>query len=150
LRRNLPEVRAFARRLVEQAGAEAPERTVVDAGERVLQALGERLSFLVGSAGLHMMFVRALKRAQEDHALLGAVLPAQNGGPLLTGLEEAAEEAGAGRQEVLAAVEAVITELIGLLARLLGAEMAARLVRQSFSDAPLEKAPGFEDSNDDT
>jgi hypothetical protein len=146
--RPLPELRALVRRLVEWASPDPTVRGRVDAGERILQALSERLGLLVGTGGFHMLLERALKRAREEHRLLGNVRPDPHGGRMLGGLAEAVQDEDP--EEVASAVEAVITELIGLVSRFLGADMAVRLVRQSLPDAPLGNVEsGLVETNDE-
>jgi hypothetical protein len=132
MNRPLPEVRELARMLLENASRGSRVDDRIDATHRVLAGLADRLSPLVGVGGFHLLFQRALKRAQGGHAWLSTIQPEATDPRMLSGLGEAVR--GVQPEEVAAGMEDAIAELIGLIARFLGADMAIRLVRQSFPE----------------
>jgi len=130
--RSLSEVRSLVRALLngQHLGAEPP--AVEEATERVLQCLAGSISPLVGAGGFALLLQRALRRTLEQHPWLDAVRVEPGTPWQLQGMREAA--AHVTREEARLAAQAVLAELIGLLARFLGADMAIRVVRQSFPE----------------
>lgn len=126
------EVRALARTLLKRAstGPRVDER--VDAAHRVLAGLADRMSPLVGVGGFHLLLQRALKRAQASHPWLAGIHLDPNDPWRLPGVAEAVR--GIDPEEVAEGMEAAVAELIGLISRFLGADLATRLVRQSFPE----------------
>jgi len=135
MRQPFPGVRELARRLLDWASAESGEHGDATAAASIVSALRSRLVLLVGSSGFDLLLGRALQRARRDHPLLVEVRLGEGRGGTLSGLEEVGSRAGPGEEE--AAMEALVAELIALMARFLGADMVARLVRQALPDAPL-------------
>lgn len=126
-----PEVRPLARALLDGQGAGPGADAQAEAAERVLQRLSERISPLVGTGGFFLLLQRALRRTTAEHPWLGAVQMESQTPWRLPGMANAA---GAAPDEATAAAQALVSELIGLIARFLGADMAIRLVRQSFPE----------------
>jgi hypothetical protein len=126
------EVRLLARAILHHEGTGPTVEERLDAARRVLLELVGRLGPLVGVGGFHLLLQRALKRATVEHPWLAGVetVPADPG--LLGGAAESAR--GREPEEVAAALETIVAELIGLIARFLGADLAVRLVRQSFPE----------------
>ena len=143
---SLPEVRSLARALFEGQSPDSGADSQVEAAERVLRRLSDRISPLVGSAGFALLLQRALKRARAEHPWLGAVHVDQETPWGLVGMVDVAREVTP--DDAAAAAQALITELIGLVARFLGADMAIRLVRQSFPEVTLggDKGAGSEEN----
>lgn len=129
----MPEVLALARALLESEGPGSSVEARAEAARRVLERLAARISPLVGAGGFHLLLQRALKRAREAHPWLEA-LQAGADEPWPAGAGEAPPDVAA--EDASAGFEAAVAELIGLLARFLGADMAVRLVRQSFPEVP--------------
>lgn len=143
----LTEVRGLARRLLAARSGARTAEADVETLERVLRPLAERISPLVGTAGFQLLLSRALRRTQHRHPWLHAVRAGGGAGQQLSGWREAAPEVGT--EPFAAAAEDVVAELIGLLARFLGADMAARLVRQAFPEIGSGTgAAGLEEMND--
>jgi hypothetical protein len=128
---SFPEVRSLARALLAGQCPGPGAEAAVEAAERVMHRLADRLSPLVGVGGFHLLLQRALKRTRVEHAWLDAVRTDPEVPWRLPGMAEAAREAPEGPND---AVQALLAELIGLLARFLGADMTIRLVRQSFPE----------------
>ena len=143
MKRELPEVRTFTRSLIEWRVAERDQKCT-QAAEWLLGELSERMTPLIGRAGYHLLLSRALKKAKEKHPVLAAVRVERNGRTYLSGMDALQEEGDVG------AAETLLSEFIALTARFLGADMAIRLVRQSFPDAPpLRMRPDSEKSTDE-
>jgi hypothetical protein len=143
-----PGVRELARRLLDSAGAGSGADRDTAAAASIVAALRGRLVLLVGSTGFGLLLGRALQRAQRDHPLLVEVRLGEGRDGALSGLEEAAGRASPG--EAGAAMEALVAELVALMARFLGADMVARLVRQALPDAPLMSIEsGSEEESDE-
>jgi hypothetical protein len=132
MRQSLSGVRALARSLLEAEDAGAAVEEQVEAAERILRRLAERLSPLVGTGGFLMLVQRSLRRARSEHSWLATVEVHPDAPWRLAGMAGAATEAGT--ESALAAAQTVLAELIGLIARFLGADMAIRLVRQSMPE----------------
>ena len=141
-----PDVLALARVLLHHEGAGRRAEQSVEATERVLQRLAERLGPLVGAAGFHMLLQRALKRTSAERAWLGAIELDPDSPWRLDGAADAVRDMTP--EEAASAAAALLAELVGLIARFLGADMAIRLVRQSFPDVGLggDKAKGSEET----
>lgn len=149
-RPSLQQVRALARALLNGDGADQGAEETLRAVERVLSALARRIDPLIGSRGFQMLLQRALKQAQRAHPSLAPVRSERTADPYLTGLDEVAQIASP--EEATAAAEAIVAELVGLLARFVGADMAIRLVRQSFPNVFLggmQAGTGTEKLSDD-
>ena len=114
------------------------------ATERVFGRVSANLSRWFGVDGTDALFARALTRAQADHPALAAVRYSRQSGITLEGLTESADIHGPAA--VADAVAAMLTALIELLGRLIGQDMAMRLVEQSVRASAPEKArvPGEE------
>jgi hypothetical protein len=132
MRQTLPEVRSLVRVLLNVEGIGTERSALEEAAERVLERLAERIKPLVGAGGFALLLQRALRRTLKEHPWLGAVQIDSATPWRLRGLTEASENQT--REEALIAAQAVLTELIGLLARFLGADIAIRVVRQSFPE----------------
>jgi hypothetical protein len=133
----LPEVRALARALLETEGGGCSPEERVSAGERILHTLALRLSPLVGIGGFHLLLLRAHKRAQNAHPWLVAVRVERDAPDHLSGAAEEARQVAP--EEVTAAMESVLAELIGLITRFLGADLAIGLVRQCLRQVTQER-----------
>jgi hypothetical protein len=123
-----------ARRLWARAAddASAPE-DVAAAAERMCNDLRLGLGRWVGAAGYRALLDRALGLARVEHPALGGVSALGGDEPVITAAVRArgVGEVAAG----LVALVAVVTELLG---RIIGDEMAARLVEQIGTPSPRE------------
>jgi hypothetical protein len=143
-------VRAYelALRLLRREGASDSSgcTVVIAAADRVLRRLQSELGRWFGAEGFHALLLRALDRARVGNELLAGVRIPLDGGDaeahLLDGLFDGL------RQEeptaVLDATAAVVAATIALLGRLVGDDMAARLLQQSWPDV-LPGEPHFTD-----
>ncbi len=130
----LEEARVIARRLIGGAGS---DRNKVDAGARNTAAacdlLYPELSRWVGPDGCHALFTRALSKARVSHSLLQKIELRQDVKPYVHGVSAAVEAYGNDR--VGDALEAIVVNIVDLLGRLVGDDMAAKLIQMS-SAAP--------------
>ena len=91
--------------------------------------MSENLSRWVGIEGSNALVARALARARADHPALSNVRYTSQSAVCLDGLAESARLHGAGA--ATDGVVAILTALIDLLGRLIGEDLAMRLVEQS-------------------
>ena len=141
-----PAVDAVARRLLASTGR--PERGAVrDPGgdgeanlvlahshaARVTTELAQALARWFGVYGYHALLTRALAEAASKHSSLAGVSVRDPLTPVLDGLDEAL--ATHDPDAVLEGVVAVVAGVIALLARVIGEDMALRLVERSM-DGP--------------
>jgi hypothetical protein len=122
--------RDLTRRLVTHAAvqSDAPDGAVLAvqaACERTLRELARSL----GPAGARALLTRAIAQAQDAHPVLGEIHIGNHSEPGLDGMASLIQAHGA--PAVVAGLEAVLETLLGLLGRLIGHDMVARLVEQS-------------------
>lgn len=126
-------VRDVTRRLIARAAAEsgAPDGAAV-AVHRACERAYRGLTKWVGPTGSHTLLGRSLAEAQRAHPILKDVRV----GDAADGLEGVAELVQKnGSAAVAKALEAVLETLLELLSRLIGNDMAARLVEH---DTPIQ------------
>ena len=124
-----PSSRELARRLVARAAApgDAPDSVALAvhaACERTYRALTR--SF--GPTGSRALLTRARAQTQGEHPLVKEI---RIGGPSEAGLDGVTDLVQThGAPAVAAGLEAVLERLLGVLGRLIGNDMVARLVEQ--------------------
>lgn len=125
-----PTVRQLTRRLIAREAAESDSPDVAVAAA---QATGERLyrelARWLGATGCHALFTRALAHARAEHPALAEVSVEHGSAPTLEGVAESVRAHGAAA--VAAGLESLLVALLELLGRLIGDDMAARLVEPS-------------------
>jgi hypothetical protein len=118
-----------------RAGAEACGKLYVD------------LSRWVGSDGCHALFTRALTEVRARHPALAQIHLRVRSDPYVDGVAETT--AAHGEAAAAQALEAMLAFLIELLGRLIGEDMAMKLIQRSvpvssestkITDPPKEKA----------
>jgi hypothetical protein len=120
----------LARRLLARdAPAEDAPDAVAAATERVCGRVSANLSRWFGIDGTNALFARALVRAQADHPALANVQYAHRSAVCLERLADSARIHGA--SAAVDGVAAILTALIELLSRLIGQDIALRLVEHS-------------------
>jgi hypothetical protein len=125
----------LARRLLARdAPAEDAPDAVAATTEHVCGRVSANLSRWFGIDGTNALFARALVRAQADHPALANVRYSRQSAVCLEGLAESARLHGA--HAAADGVAAILTALIELLGRLIGQDIAMRLVEQSVQAAP--------------
>lgn len=125
-----PTARQLTRRLIarEAAESDSPDVAVAAAhaaGERLFRELARWL----GATGCHALFTRALAHARSTHPALAEVSVEHRSAPTLEGVAESVRAHGAAA--VAAGLESLLVALLELLGRLIGDDMAARLVEPS-------------------
>jgi hypothetical protein len=125
---NQPNTREIAHRLINRHGA---DRSGGGGSARAAAAacddLYRDLSRWVGPDGCHALFVRAYVQARIDHPALEQIQLRASAEPYLDGAAESIKANG--DAATAAAVESMLVALLELLARLIGADMVARLVQ---------------------
>ena len=86
----------------------------------------------IGSDGCHALLTRALSRTQADHRALQNISIIAQPDLSVQGVPESIQAHGAA--ETAAALESTLTALIELLGRLIGDELAMKLIEQNPSD----------------
>jgi hypothetical protein len=120
--------RTIVRRLVDSRSAEGPDRetsTRAAAGDH----LHRELSRWVGTDGCHALFTRALAEARTDYPLLGKIELRAGSDPYIGCVPETVAVYGdAGTAKAL---ESMLIHLVELLGRLIGDDMATKLIERS-------------------
>ena len=120
----------LARRLIApQTSTEAAADPPSVAATRICEQLYRDLSRWIGTDGCHALFARALTRTQSGHAALRDVRLGGATDSCLEGVAESVQVHGA--SAVAAGLEAMLVALLELLGRLIGEDMATRLIEQS-------------------
>jgi hypothetical protein len=122
--------RQIVRRLVdsrrhERTGADTAARAAVSACEHLYR----ELSTWVGPDGCHALFTRALAQAQAEHPALGQIQLRARSEPYIDGV--AATIMAYGDAATAEAFESVLAHLVELLGRLIGDDMAMKLIERS-------------------
>lgn len=127
-----PSARELARQILERdlQRVDAPTPVnVAAAAERAFHRVSNGLAHWVGFEGTQALFTRALALAQSrDHSLKAVPPPTRSALFLDTLAENAKPDDGAA---VLNGVTVIMTTLIELLARLVGEDLAVRLVAEA-------------------
>jgi hypothetical protein len=119
----------MARRLLAQeAEGQLRPDTVADALDRACQRLHTRLVPLVGHDGMEALFFGALSRAKIQFPFLGGIELAPAGTGCFRRLNEAVQDGPPA--EAVEGVVQLLGNVFGLLAGLLGEDLALRLVRR--------------------
>ena len=131
----------LARRLLARdASPEDAPDDVAAAAERVCGRVSANLSRWFGIDGTDALFARAVVRAQADHPALANVRYSHQSAVCLERLAESARLHGA--DAAADGVAAVLTILIELLGRLIGEDIAMRLLEQSGPATAFDDARG--------
>ena len=139
LSRDLP-ARQIARRLVdsrrsERAGSDTAARAAVSAGENLYR----ELSRWVGPDGCHALFTRALAQAQAEYPALGQIQLRARSDPYIDGV--AATIMAHGDAATAQAFESVLVHIVELLGRLIGDDMAMKLIERSLTGSERGDTP---------
>jgi hypothetical protein len=129
-----PTVRQLACWIVdrESDGGSAHELRV-EAAFRACEKLRHVLSVLAGIAGFRSLLLRALALARVEVPWLDAVKVNSEGLLEITGVLETQQDGGDAER----GGEALLVQLLGLLAMFIGQSLTFRLVRDVWPDAPL-------------
>jgi len=120
----------IARRLIERRrskrnGDETPARAAAAASDQLYQ----ELSRWVGADGCHALFARALAQARTEYPALEQIQLHPRSEPYVDGV--AATIMAHGDAATAGALESVLVRLIELLCRLIGDDMAMKLIERS-------------------
>jgi hypothetical protein len=134
------EIQRLARHLVARA-ADRSEGDPRAGAERVIAQLESPLARLVGHSSFRLLLGRAVQRAGQRVPLPEDIAQRDGTG----GARDVFTAATAGQtpEQVAAAAEAVVAELISLLIRFLGRGLTLRLLLGSIPDLPPEIAEPF-------
>lgn len=131
--------RQIARRLIE---SRQPERDEPDGYARTVALacndLYRGLTRWVGPDGCHALFTRALAQARAASAVLDQIQLRPGADSHVDGVEECIRSHG--DSTVAQALESMLVQLIELLDRLIGGDMATKLIERSIA------APGHADA----
>jgi hypothetical protein len=124
--------RKIARRLIESSrskgqGGDSPARAAAAACDRLYR----ELSRWVGRDGCHALFTRALAQARTDHPALGKIQLRARAEPYIDGVAETI--IAQGDPATAQALEAMLVSLVELLGRLIGDDMAMKLIERSLA-----------------
>jgi hypothetical protein len=128
-----PSVERFADAIVRAELARGGGGRRSDVARRIMTRLHEDLGKLVGPAGFDVLCARALVLARRAHPSLAEITAGRGG--TFTGFDDAAGD-GDGQQE---AATAIVAHFIELLVRLVGEDLAMRLVGDSWPERNEEE-----------
>jgi hypothetical protein len=127
-----PSATEAARRLwTRYASDPASAEKLGAASERLFSELEAQLARWVGAEGFRVLWGRALEQAQTGHPALGKVSDSEWG---MRAVVSAVQAHGA--RQVAAGIVSVVATLIDLLGRIIGEELAVRLVEQTGAPSP--------------
>src|SRR5687768_6194120 len=123
--------RQFALRLLSRTQDSVRAESAGDAARAACDNLYWELSRWVGFDGCHALFTRALATTRIDHPPLNNIALRLRSDPYLDGIRESI--ATHGDERVAAALEAMLMHVVDLLGRIIGEDMAAKLIEQSLA-----------------
>lgn len=132
LSRDQPPARQIAHRLInsprsKRAGGDTAARAAAAACDHLYR----ELSRWVGSDGCHALFTRALAQARTEYPALGQIQLRARLEPYIDGVAETImAHGGAATAE---AIESMLARLIELLGRLIGDDVAMKLIERSLA-----------------
>jgi hypothetical protein len=121
------------------AGDSTSPGEVAGAAERTCTELYTGLSRWIGTMGYRILFDRALALARAEHPALAGVACLGGDQPVITDIQ-----LSPGAAEVAAGMVALVAILVELLGRIVGEEMAVRLVEQTAGEG--QTGPKNEDT----
>ena len=133
LSRDQPPARQIAHRLIstrrsERAGGDTAARAAAAACDHLYR----HLSGWVGPDGCDALFTRALAHARTEYPALGQIQLRARSEPYIDGVAETIMAHGAGA--TAEALESMLVRLIELLDRLIGDDMATKLIEGSLAE----------------
>ena len=124
---------ALARRLIaREASASGLANSPAAASQAACQRVYRGLALWLGENGAQALFMRALVQARSAHPPIREISLQAKSERRLDGVTETIQTYGA--SAVAAGLEAVLAGVLELLGRLLGADIATRLVEQTTPD----------------
>lgn len=135
MNRATPAMRNFAGRLIAfEARRNESSTTKAQAPFQVCEILRPHLTILMGNAGFHALFLRALALARAQVPWLRTVHEKADGS--LEGLAEA--EAKLDPPEISEGGIVLVAQLLGLLVAFIGEKLTLRLVSEVWPKVPLD------------
>jgi len=129
-----PPARPLARRLIDGSGGTgAPNADSAHSAAAAFDHLYQSLSRWVGLDGCHALFTRAHALARATHPLLANIQLRARSTPYLDGVAETVDQHGAG--ETVDALGSMLVVLIELLGRLIGDDMATKLIERDLAES---------------
>ena len=126
--------RKIARRLINSRQSERAEgRTPARVAAAASEQLYRELSRWVGADGCHALFTRALAQARLEHPALAQVQLHARSEPYIDGVAESI--IAHGDPATAEALESMLVRLVELLGRLIGDDMASKVIEQSLTAA---------------
>lgn len=130
--RNESPARQIARRLIESHRSERAEgHTSARAAAAAVDQLYRELSRWVGADGCHALFTRALAQAKVEYPALDQIQLHARSDPYIDGVAETIMAHG--DPATAEGIEAMLVHLIQLLGRLIGDDMATKLIERSLA-----------------
>lgn len=138
--------RQIARRLIRSRSAESGDGTGARTAASAADHLYGEFSRWVGPDGCHALFTRALAQARAEHPALAEIHLKPRSEPYIDGVAETIMAHG--DRATSDALESMLARLVELLGRLIGDDMAMKLIERSLasetggasSDSRLEEA----------
>jgi hypothetical protein len=119
--------RLIAVRKSDRSGGDSPARAAAAACDQLYR----ELSRWVGSDGCHALFTRALAQARIEHAALEQIQLRARAEPYVEGVAETIMASG--EATTAEALESMLVRLVELLGRLIGDDMATKLIERSLA-----------------
>jgi hypothetical protein len=119
----------MVQRLVDGSRVKAEGDRAADARAAACDRLYGNLSRWVGPDGCHALYTRALAQARTEHPALGTIELRARAVPYVDGV--AATVAAHGDGETAEALDVLLFRLVELLDRLIGDDMASKLIERS-------------------
>jgi hypothetical protein len=134
--------REIARRLI---GSRPSKRTADETAARAAAIASDRLyrelSRWVGPDGCHALFTRALAQARTEYPALEQIQLRARSAPYIDGVAESIMASG--DDATGEALESMLVRLVELLGRLIGDDMATKLIERSLNTSGRgDSAPG--------
>lgn len=130
--RNEHPARRMARRLINSHRSERTEgHTAARAAAAACDQLYRELSRWVGPDGCHALFTRALVQARVEYTALGQIQLHARSDPYIDGVAESIMAHG--DPATTEGLEAMLVNLIELLGRLIGDDMAMKLIERTLA-----------------
>ena len=121
--------RQIARRLIRSRQPESGASTSARGAAAAADHLYRELSRWVGPDGCHALFTRALAQARDEHPALAQIRLQPRSEPYIDGVAETIMAQG--DRATAEAIESMLARLVELLGRLIGDDMAMKLIGQS-------------------
>lgn len=139
MRHATPELHELALRLLAHEAGDAPlDTNVAGAMRRACERLSAQVDPLIGAGGMSALVKRATYLARREFAWLDAVEVDETALCSFEHLGEAVEERPA--DEARRGTVAILANIIWLLVTFIGDDLVLGLVRQAWSEVPLDEA----------